>query len=43
MTTNPWVNRVSALLLLCVIHAAGYSAGRYQALNHPVCNTNLKP
>jgi hypothetical protein len=40
---NPWVNRISALLLLVVIHAAGYAAGRDQVLNHPACNTNLKP
>ena len=47
MITNPWVNRISALLLLCVIYAAGYSGGRDQATlahhNHPACNTNLKP
>ena len=43
MIINPWVNRISALLLLCVIYAAGYSGGRDQVLNHPVCNTNLKP
>jgi len=47
MITNPWINRISALLLLCVIYAAGYSGGRDQAVqayhNHPACNTNLKP
>jgi hypothetical protein len=32
MITNPWVNRISALLLLCVIYAAGYSGGRDQVL-----------
>ena len=32
MTTNPWVNRISALLLLVVIYAAGYAGGRDQAM-----------
>ena len=43
MTTNPWVNRISALLLLCVIYAAGYAGGRYQAIlaqqQQLTCNT----
>jgi len=47
MITNPWVNRISALLLLCVIYAAGYSGGRDAATlahhNHPACHPNLKP
>ena len=32
MITNPWVNRISALLLLCVIYAIGYAGGRDQAV-----------
>jgi hypothetical protein len=47
MITNPWVNRISALLLLAVIYAAGYSGGRDAATlahhQHPACNPNLKP
>jgi hypothetical protein len=46
MITNPWINRITVLLLLCVIYAAGYSGGRDQAtlrFNRPACNTNLKP
>ena len=47
MITNPWVNRISALLLLAVIYAAGYSGGRDAAMlahhDHPACHPNLKP
>ena len=43
MITNHWVNRISALLLLCVIYAAGYSGGRDQAIlaqqQQLTCNT----
>jgi TctA family transporter len=44
MITNPWVNRISALLLLCVIYAAGYAGGRDQAIlarlqQQLTCNT----
>jgi TctA family transporter len=47
MVTNPWVNRITALVLLAVIYAAGYAGGRDNAIlahhNHPACHTNLKP
>ena len=47
MVTNPWVNRITVLVVMFAIHAAGYVGGRdatVQArLNHPACNTNLKP
>jgi hypothetical protein len=47
MITNPWVNRITALVVLAAIYAAGYAGGRDQATlahhNHPACHTNLKP
>jgi hypothetical protein len=47
MVTNPWINRITALVVLLAIYAAGYAGGRDQAVqaynNHPACNTNLKP
>ena len=47
MVTNPWVNRITALVVLLAVYAAGYAGGRDAAtmarLNHPACNTNLKP
>ena len=47
MITNPWVNRITALVTLLAIYAAGYAGGRdatVQArLNHPACHGNLKP
>jgi multidrug efflux pump subunit AcrB len=47
MITNPWVNRITALVVLLAVYAAGYAGGRDAAtmarLNHPACNTNLKP
>ena len=47
MVTNPWVNRITALVVLLAIYAAGYAGGRDQATlahhNHPACHSNLKP
>ena len=47
MITNPWINRITALVVLLAIYAAGYAGGRDAATmahhNHPACNTNLKP
>jgi hypothetical protein len=47
MITNPWINRITALVVLLAIYAAGYSGGRDAAtmarLNHPACHGNLKP
>jgi hypothetical protein len=47
MVTNPWVNRITVLVVMFAIYAAGYAGGRDQATlahhNHPTCNTNLKP
>ena len=47
MITNPWVNRITALVVLAAIYAAGYAGGRDQSIlahhQHPACNTNLKP
>ena len=47
MTTNPLVNRITVLVVMFAIYAAGHATGRDQAVqaynNHPACNTNLKP
>lgn len=47
MVTNPWVNRITVLVVLAAIYAAGYAGGRDAAtmarLNHPACQGNLKP
>lgn len=47
MITNPWINRISSLVLLAAMYAIGYSGGRDQAVqaynNHPACNTNVRP
>jgi hypothetical protein len=47
MVTNLWVNRITVLVVMFAIYAAGYAGGRDQATlthhNHPACNTNLKP
>jgi hypothetical protein len=32
MITNPWVNRITALVVLLAIYAAGYAGGRDQAM-----------
>jgi heme A synthase len=41
------ITRITALVVLLAIYAAGYAGGRDAAtmarLNHPACNTNLKP
>ena len=46
MVTNPWINRITVLVVMFAIYAAGYAGGRDQAMlrfNHSACNTNLKP
>lgn len=47
MVTNPWVNRITVLVVMFAIYAAGFAGGRDAAVqaynNHPACNTNLKP
>lgn len=47
MITNPWVNRITALVLLAAVYAVGYAGGRDQATlahqQHPACHQNLKP
>lgn len=47
MITNPWVNRITVMVLLAVIYAAGYAGGRDNAIlahhQHPACHPNLKP
>jgi hypothetical protein len=45
MVTNPWINRITALVVLLAVYAAGYAGGRDAAtmarLNHPACHGNL--
>jgi len=47
MITNPWVNRITALVVLAAIYAAGYAGGRDAAVqahnDHPACHAPLKP
>jgi hypothetical protein len=47
MVNNPWVNRVTAVVLLLAVYAAGYAGGRDQAVqaynSHPACNPNREP
>jgi hypothetical protein len=47
MVTNPWVNRITALVVLAAIYAAGYAGGKDAAIqahqSHPACHSNLKP
>jgi hypothetical protein len=47
MTTNPWINRAAALVLLLAVYTAGRVDGREQAAasfhNHPACHQGLKP
>ena len=42
MITNPFVNRITALVVLLAVYAAGYAGGRDQATlahnQHPACN-----
>jgi hypothetical protein len=44
---NAWINRITVLVVMFAIYAAGYAGGRDQAVqaysNHPACNTNLQP
>jgi hypothetical protein len=47
MVINPWVNRITALVVLVAIYAAGYAGGRAQAelkfQQHPAAHLPLKP
>ena len=47
MITNLFVNRITVLVVLLAVYAAGYAGGRDAAtmarLNHPACHGNLKP
>jgi heme A synthase len=47
MITNPWINRITVLVVMFAIYVAGSASGRDAAVqaynNHPACNTNLKP
>ena len=47
MTTNPWVDRAAALLLLLFVYAVGYDYANQNAVqaqqNYPVAHLGLKP
>jgi hypothetical protein len=48
MITNPWINRITALVVLLAIYAAGYAGGRDAATMArititPLAIRNLKP
>jgi hypothetical protein len=47
MLTNPWINRITVLVVMFAVYAAGYAGGRDQAVQahqqHPACHTNLQP
>ena len=47
MIINPWINRITILVVMFAIYAAGYAGGRDQTTlaqqQHPACHTNLKP
>jgi hypothetical protein len=47
MINNAWINRITVLVVMCAIYAAGYAGGRDQAIlahqQHPACHTNIKP
>lgn len=47
MITNPWINRITVLVVMFAIYAAGYAGGRDQATlahqQHSACHQNLKP
>ena len=47
MITNHWINRITALVTLAAIYAAGYAGGRDAAVqahnDHPACHAPLKP
>jgi hypothetical protein len=41
---NPtWAARLTILLTLCLIHAAGADGGQQRCRQHPVFHSNLKP
>jgi hypothetical protein len=47
MTTNLWINRAAALLLLVALYALAYDYGKQEAAraqqNHPAAHLGLKP
>ena len=47
MITNPWINRITVVVVMFAIYAAGHAGGRDQATlahnQHPACHSNLKP
>jgi hypothetical protein len=47
MLTNPWINRITVLVVMFAIYAAGFAGGRDQATlaqqQHLACHTNIKP
>jgi hypothetical protein len=44
MVTNPWVNRITVLVVMFAIYAAGYAGGRDQAtLRHTTITLPATP
>ena len=45
MITNPWINRITVLVVMFAIYVAGSASGRDAAVqanhNHPACNSNV--
>jgi hypothetical protein len=42
MITNPWINRITVLVVMFAIYAGGRDQSTLR-FNHSACNTNLKP
>jgi hypothetical protein len=38
-----WTGRITLLVVLAFIYAAGFAGGRDQCQQHPVFHSNLKP
>jgi hypothetical protein len=43
MTTNPWINRAAALLLLVTVCTLAYDYVHHEQKNHPAVYLGLKP
>ena len=43
MTTNPWINRAAALLLLLTVGTLAYDYVNYEQKNHPAARLELRP
>jgi hypothetical protein len=43
MTTNPWINRAAALLLLVTVFTLAYDHVSQPQQNHPAAHLGLRP